>query len=56
MTATEYTTTDSDLRKLRDFEGCSLTAKVEAHDPVKWKSKVEGMDLIETEQTIIITQ
>ena len=56
MTATEYTTTDSDLRKLRDFEGCSLTAQVEAHDSVKWANGLEGMDLIETEQTIIITQ
>lgn len=33
-----------------------LTAQVEAHDSVKWANGLDGMDLIETEQTIIITQ
>ena len=33
-----------------------LTAQVEAYDFVKWQNGLDGMDLIETEQTIIITQ
>lgn len=33
-----------------------LTAQVEAYDYVKWANGLDGMDLIETEQTIIITQ
>ena len=33
-----------------------LTAQVEAYDLVKWQNGLDGMDLIETEQTIIITQ
>ena len=33
-----------------------LTAQVEAYDFVKWQNGLDGMDLTETEQTIIITQ
>ena len=33
-----------------------ITAQVEAYDPVKWQNGLDGMDLTESAQTVVITQ